>query len=245
MNHKDLMHKYNVFKDPYKLKNVEGLPIENCDVGSKWDLIADRIINFISVKAKPRYIDEDRPEDFVSYEVSDKRLTCLALSIAILSSIASFLCLIFILNVSVHQPKVLAAQYGEDKDKLGFPKSHVLLMEKQGDGSLLVFRQINQSFFEYGWKFKVPGGKSNIHSYILFEDLGQVYVAYSNMNKKMTILQTLAIRNFTDFTIPRSELRQEFLGGYSLRLGTFVMVCIVFVFLCIASIIFSNVIPYE
>ena len=224
-SNQDSIHKHNGSKesDPNRFNNVEELPIENGEI-SKWDLVADRIINFVSVKTKPRYIDEDRPEDFVSYEVSDKRLTCLALSIGILLSIASFICLIFIVNVSVNQPKVLIAQYGEAKDKLRFPNAHVLLMEKQGDGSLLVFRQINQSFFEYGWKFKVPGGQSNIHSYILFEDLGQVYVAYSNMNKKMTILQTSAIRNFTDFTIPRSELRQEFVGGYSLHIGKFVLV---------------------
>ena len=50
------------------------------------ELITDQIIDIATVKGQTRFIDEDRPEDNVSYEESEKRLTYLAFFFAISSS---------------------------------------------------------------------------------------------------------------------------------------------------------------
>ena len=86
-----------------------------------------------------------------------------------------------------------------------------------GDGTMLVFQQINQSYFQYGWKFKLPKQQDEIDMYFLFEGLGQVHVAYGNMRLPMTVLNPSSKLHFT---IPRSKLKQKFIDGHSLRIGS-------------------------
>ena len=71
------------------------------------ELIADQIIELATVKEQPRFIDEDRPEDNVSYEESENRLTYLAFFFAISFGIVSSICLVLIMNVTMIQgPKI-------------------------------------------------------------------------------------------------------------------------------------------
>ena len=185
------------------------------------ELIADQIIDIATVKGQTRFIDEDRPEDNVSYEESEKRLTYLAFFFAISSSIVSSICLILVMDVmTIQGPRIrIAGQSGTDKIKDTFPLPYVLLMGKSGmgDGTMLVFQQINQSYFQYGWKFKLPKQQDEIDMYFLFEDLGQVHVAYGNMRLPMTVLNPSSKLHFT---IPRSKLKQKFIDGHSLRIGS-------------------------
>ena len=189
------------------------------------ELIADQIIDIATVKGQPRFIDEDRPEDNVSYEESEKRLTNLAFFFAISSSIVSSICLILVMDVMMIQgPRIrIAGQSGTDKVKDTFPLPYVLLMGKSGigDGTMLVFQQVNQSYFQYGWKFKLPKQQDEIDRYFLFEDLGQVHVAYGNMRLPMTVLNPSTKLHFT---IPKSKLKRKFIDGNSLRIGKFVMI---------------------
>ena len=154
-------HKTNTTIDPEKeaIDSDMERRIKTSKLGTL-ELIADQIIELATVKEQPRFIDEDRPEDNVSYEESENRLTYLAFFFAISFGIVSSICLVLIMNVTMNQgPKIRIpwqSRTGQVEDRI--PHPHVLLMGKSGigNGSMLVFQQVNQSFFAYGWKFKLP-----------------------------------------------------------------------------------------
>ena len=51
---------------------------------SKLDKIADHIIRTVTIKGQERFIDQDIPEDNISYDESEKRLILFGLVIALL-----------------------------------------------------------------------------------------------------------------------------------------------------------------
>ena len=186
---------------------------------SKLDKIADHIIRTVTIKGQERFIDQDIPEDNISYEESEKRLILFGLVTALLFSLSSLICIILIFQLFEAQDQIILSGVPMIADS-NFPIPHVALINRIHDGSMLVFKMINQSYFDYAWKFKVPdqgGGKSQ--TYFMFEDLGNIHVAFSNGKLKMTVIQSPT----KHFTVPKSEFRQEFLNGHSFRLGNFVM----------------------
>ena len=61
------------------------------NITSKLDLIADQIINSVTIKGTKRLIDQDEnPEDIISFDESNRRITGFRLVLAILLSISSF-----------------------------------------------------------------------------------------------------------------------------------------------------------
>ena len=214
-------HKTNTTIDPEKeaIDSDMERRIKTSKLGTL-ELIADQIIELATVKEQPRFIDEDRPEDNVSYEESENRLTYLAFFFAISFGIVSSMCLVLIMNVTMIQgPKIRIpwqSRTGQVEDRI--PHPHVLLMGKSGigNGSMLVFQQVNQSYFEYGWKFKLPKQQREVDRYFLFEDLGRIHVAFGNKRLPMTVLNPSTKQHFT---IPRSKLRKNFVDGHSLRIG--------------------------
>ena len=188
---------------------------------TKADQVADQIIKVFIVKRKQRLIDQDDQNYNISYEESEKRLILIGLGTATLFSLSSLICIILIFQAfEVQDQKIFSGvPIIEDEDS-NFPIPHVAFMNRRHDGSMLVFKLINQSNFDYAWKFKVPdqgGGESQ--TYFMFEDLSNIHVAFSNEKLKMTVIQSPS----KHFTVPKSELRQEFLGGHSFRWGNFVM----------------------
>ena len=186
---------------------------------SKLDKIADKIINTVTIKGKKRLIDQDKPEDNITYEESEGRLIFLGLSLAVLLALSSLVCIILIVQaLQVKDLTVLVAE-SVDKSQQRFPVPHVVFMDRLGDGLMMAFEQINQSHFDYTWQFKVPDQGGYIQTYFLFEDSANIYVSFSNRNLPMTVIQPS--RNHK--TIRRSKLRQEFAYGHSFRLGDFIM----------------------
>ena len=186
---------------------------------SKLDKIADQIIRIVTIKGQERFIDQDIPEDNISYEGSEKRLILFGLVTALLLSLSSLFCIILIFQAIEAQDQNILSGVPMIEE-LNFPIPHVAFMNKRYDGLMLVFKMLNQSYFDYAWKFIIPdqgGGKSQ--TYFMFEDLGNIHVAFSNGKLKMTVIQSPS----KHITIPKSELRQEFLHGHSFRLGNFVM----------------------
>ena len=186
---------------------------------SKLDKIADQIIRIVTIKGQERFIDQDIPEDNISYEGSEKRLILFELVTALLLSLSSLFCIILIFQAIEAQDQNILSGVPMIEE-LNFPIPHVAFMNKRYDGLMLVFKMLNQSYFDYAWKFIIPdqgGGKSQ--TYFMFEDLGNIHVAFSNGKLKMTVIQSPS----KHITIPKSELRQEFLHGHSFRLGNFVM----------------------
>ena len=186
---------------------------------SNLDKIADQIIRIVTIKGQERFIDQDIPEDNISYEGSEKRLIFFGLVIAHLLSLSSLFCIILIFQAIEAQDQNILSGVPMIEE-LNFPIPHVAFMNKRYDGLMLVFKMLNQSYFDYAWNFKAPdqgGGKSQ--TYFMFEDLGNIHVAFSNGKLKMTVIQSPS----KHITIPKSELRQEFLHGHSFRLGNFVM----------------------
>ena len=186
---------------------------------SKLDKIADQIIRIVTIKGQERFIDQDIPEDNISYEGSEKRLILFGLVTALLLSLSSLFCIILIFQAIEAQDQNILSGVPMIEE-LNFPIPHVAFMNKRYDGLMLVFKMLNQSYFDYAWNFKAPdqgGGESQ--TYFMFEDLGNIHVAFSNGKLKMTVIQSPS----KHITIPKSELRQEFLHGHSFRLGNFVM----------------------
>ena len=187
---------------------------------SKLDKLADQIIRTVAIKGQKRFIDQDIKEDNISYEESEKRLIFYGLGMAFVLSLSSFVLIILTFQAfGVKDHNIFSAV--TMVEGIGhFPVPHVAFMNMFHDGSMLVFKLINQSNFDYAWKFKVPdqsGGTDQ--TYFMFEDLGNIHVAFSNRKMKMTLIQS----STKHFTLPKSELRQEFIGGHSFRLGNFVM----------------------
>ena len=188
---------------------------------SKLDKIADEIIRTVVIKEQKRFIDQDIQEDNVSYEESEKRLIFYGLGTAFVLSLSSLVLIILTFHQAfgVKDQNIFSAVTMVE-DIGHFPIPHVAFMNMWHDGSMLVFKLINQSNFDFAWKFKVPdqsGGTDQ--TYFMFEDLGNIHVAFSNRKMKMTVIQSPT----KHFTVPKSELRQEFFGGHSFRLGNFVM----------------------
>ena len=187
---------------------------------SKFDKIADQIIKIVAIEREQNFIDQDIQEDNISYEESEKRLIFYGLSMAFVLSLSSLVFIILnfqafgVKDQNVFSPVTIV----EDTDHVPIP--HVAFMNMWHDGLMLVFKLINQSNFDYAWKFKVPdqGGGSH-QTYFMFEDLGNIHVLFSNRKRMMTVIQSPT----KHFTVPKSELRQEFFGGYTFRLGNFVM----------------------
>ena len=192
---------------------------------SKLEKITDMIINAVDVPSQPRLIDQDNQEDNISYEQSELRLIVFGIGLAGVCSLSSLICIVSVFqafevksqNVFVTVPFV---------EKTGhFPIPHAAFMNVIGDGYMLVFKQTNKSYFDYAWKFNVPdqGGihtYGGIHTLFMFEDLGNIHVAYSNRKLKMTVIPSSTLKHFT---LPKSRLQQEFVSGNSFRMGNFVM----------------------
>ena len=188
---------------------------------SKLDKIADKIIRTVTIQEQKRFIDQDIQEDNISYEESEKRLIFYGLGTAFVLSLSSLVLIVLTFHQAfgVKDQNIFSAVTMVE-DIGHFPIPHVAFMNMWHDGSMLVFKLINQSNFDYAWKFKVPdqsGGTDQ--TYFMFEDLGNIHVAFSNRKMKMTLIQSPT----KHFTLPKSELRQEFIGGHSFRLGNFVM----------------------
>ena len=187
---------------------------------SKLDKLADQIIRTVAIKGQKRFIDQDIKEDNISYEESEKRLIFYGLGMAFVLSLSSFVLIILTFQAfGVKDHNIFSAV--TMVEGIGhFPVPHVAFMNMNHDGSMLVFKLINQSNFDFAWKFKVPDQGGGTHqTYFMFEDLGNIHVAFSNRKMKMTVIQSPT----KHFTVPKSELRQEFFGGYTFRLGNFVM----------------------
>ena len=187
---------------------------------SKLEKVADLIINAVIVRGQQRLIDQDHQEDNITYEKSEDRLIVYGLGLAALLGLSSIICIISVFqafevkdqNVFLVLPLVERLE--------NFPIPHVAFMNIVKDGSILVFKQINNSYFDYAWKFNVPN-QGGFHTYFMFQDLGNIHVAYSNMKLKMTVIPFSTLKHFT---IPKSKLRQEFVLGNSVRMGNFVMI---------------------
>ena len=192
---------------------------------SKLEKIADIIINAVIVKGQPRLIDQDNHEDNITYEKSDKRLIICGLGLAGLCSLSSLICIISVFQAfEVRSQKVFLDV--PIVERANFPIPHVAFMNRLKGGSMLVFKQMNQSHFDFAWKFNVPIQMKHqffdfLHTYFMFEDLSKIHVAYSNMKLKMTVIPTSTLKHFT---IPKSRLKQEFVDGFSVRIGNFVMI---------------------
>ena len=185
---------------------------------SKLEKIADIIINAVIVKGQQRLIDQDNHEDNITYEKSDKRLIACSLGLAGLCSLSSLICIISVFQAfEVKSKNVLAVPIDESKANIPIP--HVAFMNRLRGGSMLVFKQMNKSHFDFAWKFNIPV-HNYLHTYFMFEDLSKIHVAYSNMKLEMTVIPTSTLKHFT---IPKSKLKQEFIYGFSVRMGNFVM----------------------
>ena len=191
---------------------------------SKLEKIADIIIDAVIVKGQQRLIDQDNHEDNITYEKSDKRLIICGLGLAGLCSLSSLICIISVFQAfEVRSQKVFLDV--PIVERANFPIPHVAFMNRLKGGSMLVFKQINKSHFDYAWKFNIPIQMKHqffdfLHTYFMFEDLSKIHVAYSNMKLKMTVIPTSTLKHFT---IPKSKLKQEFIYGFSVRMGNFVM----------------------
>ena len=148
----------------------------------KLEQIVDQIIDFVTIKEPPRLIDQDKEEDNISYHESNRRITGFCLALAILLSFFSLVCLALTINAFEAQDvNVQVAKSTIDDEKRGPRAPHVLFMDSRGDGTILVFKQDNQSSFKFAWDFKVPYQKGQVlPTYFVFEDLGNIHVAYSN-----------------------------------------------------------------
>ena len=167
------------------------------NIASELNLIADQIINLVTIKGKTRFIDQDNnAEDIISFDESNKRITRFCFILAILLSISS---LIFItLTFKAFETQDININFHKSEDKEGGLRiPHVLFMDSGGDGDMLVFKQVNQSYFEYAWNFKVPKQSGLSNKYFAFEDLGSIHVAYSNTKKDMTIIKSSAAKKNT------------------------------------------------
>ena len=204
-------------------KNVENEAANRSKSPSNLEKIADLIINAVTIRGQQRFIDQDNQEDNISYEKSEKRLIVWGLSLAGLFSFSSLICIILLFQAfKVEDQNVYLAKTNVESTG-NFPTPHVVFMNilKDGDmGYMLVFKQMNRSYFNYAWKFNVPD-QSVSQTYFMFEDLGNIHVAYSNRKLKMTVIASTTLKHFT---IPKSELRQEFGLGHSVRMGNFVMI---------------------
>ena len=187
---------------------------------SKFEKIADQIIKIVAIEREQNFIDQDIQEDNISYEESEKRLIFYGLSMAFVLSLSSLVFIILNFQAFGVKDQNVFSAVTIVEDTEHFPIPHVAFMNMWHDGSMLVFKLINQSNFDYAWKFKVPDQSGGVsQTYFMFEDLGNIHVAFSNRKMKMTVIESPT----KHFTVPRSELRQGFFGGYSFRLGNFVM----------------------
>ena len=187
---------------------------------SKFEKIADQIIKIVAIEREQNFIDQDIQEDNISYEESEKRLIFYGLSMAFVLSLSSLVFIILNFQAFGVKDQNVFSAVTIVEDTEHFPIPHVAFMNMWHDGSMLVFKLINQSNFDYAWKFKVPDQSGGVsQTYFMFEDLGNIHVAFSNKKMKMTVIESPT----KHFTVPRSELRQGFFGGYSFRLGNFVM----------------------
>ena len=187
---------------------------------SKFEKIADQIIKIVAIEREQNFIDQDIQEDNISYEESEKRLIFYGLSMAFVLSLSSLVFIILNFQAFGVKDQNVFSAVTIVEDTEHFPIPHVAFMNMWHEGSMLVFTLINQSNFDYAWKFKVPDQSGGVsQTYFMFEDLGNIHVAFSNRKMKMTVIESPT----KHFTVPRSELRQGFFGGYSFRLGNFVM----------------------
>ena len=205
--------------------NVKKADATRSQSPSKLEKIADIIINAVIVKGQQRLIDQDNHEDNITYEKSDKRLIICGLGLAGLCGLSSLICIISVFQAfEVRSQKVFLDV--PIVERANFPIPHVAFMNRLKGGSMLVFKQMNQSHFDFAWKFNIPIQMKHqffdfLHTYFMFEDLSKIHVAYSNMKLKMTVIPTSTLKHFT---IPKSKLKQEFVYGFSVRMGNFVMI---------------------
>ena len=166
------------------------------DSPSKLDKIADQIINTVTIKGQKRLIDQDNPEDNITYEESERRLILLGFSLAILLGLSSLVLIVHFLQVQDLQVFVAEAK---DKNQERIPVPHVIFMHRLGHGHMIGFKQVNQSYFDYTWQFKVPDQGGYIQTYFLFEDLANVYVVFSNRNLPTTVIRHSTIKKPQDY----------------------------------------------
>ena len=217
------MSECDSFSTGMKLDNSHNFGIENVTRqkrSSRLDKIADQIIRIVAIQGQQRFIDQDIQEDNILYEESENRLIFYGLGTAFLLSLSSLVVIILTFQAFGVKDQNIISAVTMVEDVGHFPIPHVAFMNMWHDGLMLVFKLINQSNFDYAWKFKVPdqGGGSH-QTYFMFEDLGNIHVLFSNRKRMMTVIQSPT----KHFTVPKSELRQEFFGGHSFRLGNFVM----------------------
>ena len=119
---------------------------------SKLDKIADHIIRTVTIKGQERFIDQDIPEDNISYEESEKRLILFGLVTALLFSLSSLICIILIFQLFEAQDQIILSGVPMIEES-NFPIPHVAFMNRNYDGSMLVFKLINQSMIINLMKF--------------------------------------------------------------------------------------------
>ena len=171
---------------------------------SKFDVIADRIINAFTIKQQERFVESN--EDTISYQDSEKRLIIFGSCLAMILNLA-----LSALLVSAHflsSDRVLMKNYLSIESSNDYPSPYLFIMTKLGVGDIVVLRQNKDLTFALDWTFKVPENRPQVPAspwsqlqpnrliessvletgFSVFEDQGDIFIVYSDTSKKMVVL---------------------------------------------------------
>ena len=177
---------------------------------SKFEKVANLIIEAVWVKDVKRFVDEDIKEDIITYEESESRLIKIGLFTAFFLALgSSILALLFGTNANVY----VFLPSGSNQPKSNFPIPMVGLLEREGNGLLKLYTLTKSLALVENWSINLPKQKNtNTYSnlfkwqtfdkYLAYPDQKRLHIISGDMNKNVIMVHS----NKSHRTIPNSKI---------------------------------------
>ena len=177
---------------------------------SKFEKVANLIIEAVWMKDVKRFVDEDIKEDIITYEESESRLIKIGLFTAFFLALgSSILALLFGTNASVY----VFLPSGSNQPKSKFPIPMVGLLEREGNGLLKIYTLTKSLALVENWSINLPKQKntntdSNLFKWQTFDkylacpDQKTLHIISGDMNKNVIMVHS----NKSHRTIPNSKI---------------------------------------
>ena len=236
----------NEVRDGSSLQDGLGVPgevlKENRNRFDRFDEIADIIINAFTIRKRERFINSE--QGILSNEESEVRLIILGSVLGLILNVT--LSAMLVLASIVFSNKFAVTTFTPSLEKSNsYPTPYLLIMSKLGLGDIVVLRQDKELNFEIDFNFKVPANKAHFSphyflwtswpgyhgraietGYSVFEDRGDLFIAYSDTSKRMIVLNPsnkhktlinsqLPTNHFYSNSIVRTGDFVWIFGGYS------------------------------
>ena len=221
-------------------EQIKKVPVEKDSTKSKFDVIADRIINAFTIKPQERFVESN--EDTISYQESEKRLIIFGSYLTVILNLA--LSALLVLAHFLSSNRVLMKNYSSIESSNNYPSPYLFIMTKLGVGDIVVLRQNKDLTFALDWTFKVPENRPQVPAtpwsqlqpnrliessvletgFSVFEDRGDIFIVYSDTSKKMVVLSPSKTQKHKT-TLGKSNLPWNYLYYSSIvRTGYYVWI---------------------